>query len=85
LNGLSLIYRRSLANVLRNVYPEYNWEPFKFPKVASEHWENLLKDESGKIEYVRYLETELQIENEGDWQHLDKGIFRRIKAPSHWT
>jgi hypothetical protein len=45
LKGSNLLGKsqQSLSQLLPKVYPEYNWEPYKFIVHNSKHWEEILK------------------------------------------
>ncbi len=48
-------YGNSLILALQSVYPEYQWQPWKFNKVPSGWWE----DESNAIQYIEWLTDQI--------------------------
>lgn len=57
------IYRGSMAQMLRTIYPEYEWEFWRFSKVPAKYWEN----ENNYINFIKWLEIQLGVKNRNDW------------------
>lgn len=56
-------YNGSLAKALANVYPQYDWKPWKFSMVSQGFWKN----RSIHRKYFDWISEELMIETQEDW------------------
>lgn len=71
---LSRNYSLSHYKMLRAVYPEHDWLPWKFKKLPA-----LLKHDSEAIERaMRFIETECKINTNEDWYHLSNEQLRDL-------
>jgi hypothetical protein len=57
------IYKDSLANALRTLYPEYEWNMWLFPNVPT----NFFLDFTNQRRYLDWLEDKLSINSVEDW------------------
>lgn len=64
----------SMYKVLSSVYPEYEWIPWKFHRIASNEWQN-----SGR-EFMDLVAKELNINNKQDWYKVTKEDVSRIES-----
>jgi hypothetical protein len=60
------VYGSSPALLLRTVYPEHQWLPWKFSLVSAGYWE---KRENAET-FLRWLASELQFKNWEDWYNI---------------
>ena len=60
--------------MLAAVYPEYDWQPWKFKK----HPQNLLRDETVALKLLRFLENSLQIKEPRDWYRVSLDQLRDL-------
>jgi hypothetical protein len=65
----------TLAKALTNVYPNYNWEPWKF-KNQKGIWE----DKETRRKYFDMLATRLNITNPTDWYKIKSADLTEIGA-----
>lgn len=56
-------YQNSRSQLLRTVYPEFDWFSFMFVKLPVSHWDN--KD--NQREFMDWVSTQLQINAQKDW------------------
>jgi hypothetical protein len=56
-------YNESLPNLLKDVYPEYDWLPWKFEKVPLLFWDDIKNQQK----FVKWAEKELKIKEMSDW------------------
>jgi very-short-patch-repair endonuclease len=56
----------SPIRVVKEIYPCYNWIPWKFKVCTSGFW----NDENNHIQYLKWLEKEFKIENLDDWYNI---------------
>lgn len=89
-------YDHSMYKLMYSVYPEYNWELYKFDKVTQTGWETVLggRKESvyrlilvgmaGRVEFVKYLEKQLNIQNENEWNNVSASQLQDIRLPPKW-
>lgn len=69
-----------LANLLKRVYPHYDWKPWKFDKAAQNSWEN----ESNRRDFFNALVSDFNIKNWRDWYSITKEkIVEYGKSISH--
>ncbi len=59
-------YGGSLVLALETVYPEYEWQPWKFSKVSRSFWEDL----SNQRRYLDQVAQELNISTVQDWYRV---------------
>jgi hypothetical protein len=69
--GLSHIYNGSYQNILKSVYPDYEWIPWKFNQVPINYW-NEFKNHRF---YMDWLYKELKYETIENWYNLTGDIL----------
>lgn len=79
---LSDYYGRSMYNLLRAVFPEHEWLPWRFPVLPKLIW----KEETVVEKAVRFVENELHLRGGNDWKRVrtseleDLHVFRLFEA-----
>ena len=96
LSKIGGVTRLPLVEMLQNVYPEYPWISFKFASITPQQWNTILqgflngfqsfniKDPERRLQYVKHLETMLNIKTEQEWNHLTQKDLRLVKLPANW-
>ena len=56
----------SHIKLIENVYPNYNWLPWKFNSVPNGYWE----DRNNVIKYMNWLSNELHVNKYEDWYNV---------------
>lgn len=81
-SGVLAMYQFSIYSLLKTVYPEREWYPWLFKKASTKFWNS----ESASLEYVKWLEKDLQISQVEQWYDVDfkaikhrKGFQRAVK------
>ncbi len=71
--GASILhkYNYSLSTLFAAVYPEFNWEPWRFKINARRIWEN---DETKK-KFVEWAGKKLGIKNLEDWYKVQQTVL----------
>jgi hypothetical protein len=64
-------YNDSPLRVLMSVYPEYQWQPWRFGKTTSGYW----KEDNNVAEYMQWLANQLNITCQDDWYSIKKKDF----------
>eukprot|EP01114_Cavostelium_apophysatum_P023042 TRINITY_DN8558_c0_g1_i1.p1 TRINITY_DN8558_c0_g1~~TRINITY_DN8558_c0_g1_i1.p1 ORF type:complete len:373 (-),score=66.08 TRINITY_DN8558_c0_g1_i1:152-1270(-) len=59
-------YGKSLRVALSHIYPEREWRPWHFYRVATRYWE----EEQNVREYLRWFEEKMQIRADVDWGRI---------------
>ncbi len=57
----------SPAKLLKTVFPEYKWLPWRFSKVSKGFWDKIENRKS----FVEWVEKELNIKKQEDWYNVD--------------
>ena len=60
----------SLPKLLSNVYPEYDWLPWKFHACPRFYW----KDIDNQRKFITWAEKELNIKNKDDWYSVSTSV-----------
>lgn len=71
--GISLLQRHgSLWNVLKSVYPDHNWLPWRFHSAPQGFW----LVEKNRRDYLKWLEQKLELRSAEDWAKVtDKALL----------
>ncbi|KYQ90204.1 hypothetical protein DLAC_08803 [Tieghemostelium lacteum] len=69
--GLLLIYNDSVYNLLRNLYPQYEWLPWKFKSTPKNIW----KDMENQQRYMKWLGDKLNYVTSNQWYGVSKQDF----------
>jgi hypothetical protein len=56
----------NVCSLLKSIYPEYNWIPWKFNNVGKKYWDNL----NNQRNYMDWLFKELKYESMEDWYKI---------------
>jgi len=64
--GILARYGDSILNILKTIYPYYEWKPWMFRAVPRSFWTT----EASVKEYVKWLETQLGISAMEDWYNI---------------
>lgn len=74
--GILKLYSNSIYRMLSNIYPGFNWEPWRFkrlPKSAS-------TDPGVITKVIAYIEGKTNIKNDEDWYRVSKPQLRKLGA-----
>jgi hypothetical protein len=71
-------YERSLHKTLAKVYPEFQWQPWKFPVVSGRIWDSL----DTQRDYFDWLGEQLGIRTHEEWYKVTLDDCRRYKGNS---
>ena len=63
-------YKNSHINLIKSVYPDYKWLPWKFNHVPRGYW----KDENNIKEYMNWLSQKLNIKSMEDWYNVTQKV-----------
>ena len=66
-------YNNSLIQLLKSVYPEYNWIEWKFTCVPTNFWE----DKKNHRKYADWLGIELGYKTMEDWYKVDNKLIKK--------
>jgi hypothetical protein len=97
LGGAELVkHYKSMHKLLSSVYPEHKWVLFQFSIVPNASWEEVFRgtfyshfflifvDPQSKLAYVKYLESQLGIENQEQWNTVSFLNLQKVKTPPSW-
>ena len=59
-------YSGSIINLVKTVYPNYKWLPWKFIQAPKGYW----NDENNVKEYMNWLSEQLNIKTMEDWYRV---------------
>jgi very-short-patch-repair endonuclease len=68
---LSSYYNLSIQKMLKTIYPDYKWIPWKFERVSNNFWD----DEENQRNYIKWLFKELKYETIEDWYKINQQDF----------
>jgi hypothetical protein len=71
--ALSLALRRSLPGALQTLFPDHDWQLWKFPNVPAAEWHN----DDNIIKFLRYLESKWGIVSPEGWYKVKVGDITR--------
>ena len=74
---LKLIYDSSLFLALKDVYPEYDWMPWKFNSGANKRF---WKETENRKKFFDWIGKELKIEKMEDWSKIDFFQFKKVSG-----
>ena len=60
--------------MLSNLYPEYEWLPWKFAQCPQNFWENV----NNQLMYVNWAGKQFQIKEMSDWYNVTLEVFKCI-------
>ena len=60
----------TLLKVLSDVYPEYEWLPWKFTHVSPNYWQ----DVKNQKQFMDWAGKELKIKNIEDWYNVTRAV-----------
>jgi hypothetical protein len=55
------LYEENLCAVLKGVYPDYEWLPWKFKSVPKHFWTT----EKNRFDFFRWIESDMQLKELG--------------------
>ena len=67
-------YNDSIYSMLRNIYPNQKWLPWKFKYLPKK----ITRNDEVKRLAVEYLEVELKIENVDDWRRISSAKLQDL-------
>jgi len=70
-SGLLKAYNGSLAKALRALYPEHNWQEWRFRKVPQHFWDN----KQNILRYMKWVSDEIGVVSMRDWYSLSNKQF----------
>ena len=70
---LANVYRFSVLEAARELYPEYNWLPWRFGGVPQRFWQS----KANRHAYMKWLGEQLGFQNQADWYRVRKVDFYR--------
>ena len=59
-------YGGSIPAMLAEIYPEYDWLPWKFSKCANTYWDDI----NNQRKFVEWVGKELKIKEMSDWYNV---------------
>jgi very-short-patch-repair endonuclease len=74
--GFSHKYNGSIHNILKNIYPEYNWIPWKFSFCPNNYWDDIINHKK----YTDWLFKELKYETMEDWYNIKTFILKEKRG-----
>ena len=77
-NSIIANYNYSLTNILKSVYPEHGWLPWKFPLSKITYWSN---SENRKL-FLDYAAKELNVKELQDWNKIKPEVNKMYKILS---
>ena len=69
-----------MLNLLSSVYPEYNWEIFRFQRLPNNFKQKLMRDANLQEKFVKFLEKEFEISKTSDWNSVNFKKLRNITS-----
>lgn len=66
----ALDQNQSLPQILSDVFPEYNWLPWKFNACPPSYWD----DPSNQRKFLDWVSAHYGIKNQSDWTKLTPGV-----------
>jgi len=74
--GLLKRYGGSLIKMLHFLYPNHNWQPWRFEAVSRHFW----KDSNNLVGYLRWLSEQLGISTMRDWKCISYHQIKYLKG-----
>jgi hypothetical protein len=68
-------YNRSPSLLLSNLYPEYEWLPWRFQKCPNNYWNNI----NNHKKFVEWASKELNIKEMSDWYKVSIQVTHDLK------
>jgi hypothetical protein len=75
-----ILYNCSIYTMLSTLFPEHNWQPFRFPKVPAYTFKKVLEDKQMRSEYVDFLIEDLSIQSKEDWYKVSSEKLQHRKS-----
>ncbi len=69
--GRGATKRKSLIELLSELYPRYQWLPWKFKRVSSRFWSK----RENRLDYMKWLGKKLKYKKRSDWYQVTKSDF----------
>jgi hypothetical protein len=63
--------KENLAQLLHQIYPEYEWLPWRFEKVPNGYWDDI----NNQKKYLTWVEKELNINKLSDWYKVSAKVI----------
>jgi hypothetical protein len=70
-NLVTNTYNGSLLQLLSNVYPDYNWLPWKFAECPLPYWD----DVKNQRKFLDWAAKELNIKEMSDWYNVTNKVI----------
>lgn len=64
-------YNGSILQLLKSIYPDYEWLPWKFSQYPRNFWDDM----QNQREYLDWVETQLNIKNKEDWYRITTNVI----------
>jgi len=77
-NALKVLYEANLLTMAQAVYPDRQWQPWKFGSQLPSHW---WLSESNRKQYFGWLASHLNLQTGDDWYRLDANMLRKNYGP----
>ena len=74
--GLLKLYNNSPQQLLKNIYPDYKWIPWKFKSVGPGFWDDLNRHK----EYMDWLFKELEYKSMKDWYGISQDLITKNRG-----
>jgi hypothetical protein len=71
---LLTVFGGSLSNLLLNVYPNYDWLPWKFTMLPQRYWD----DVKNQRKFMQWASKELNIKEMNDWYKATHRVFLKL-------
>ena len=68
-------YNYSPSQLLKSVFPEYEWLPWKFDKCPQKFWEN----KGNQRLFMHWAAKELKINDMSDWYKISQSVNKELK------
>ena len=60
--------------MLKSIYPEYDWLPWKFKQVPKGYWDDI----ANHHKFIEWASKELQIKDKRDWYNVSQKVNKNI-------
>jgi hypothetical protein len=71
---LNYKYNGSLVSALHDLFPTYDWLPWKFVKCPQEFWD----DKKNQRKFLDWAATQLDIKDMSDWYRVTQKVTKHI-------
>ena len=65
------IYGSSLLRLMKNMFPDYNWLPWRFSSVPNKFWNDI----DNQKNYMEWVDQQLDFKNTEDWYKINTNVL----------